>query len=639
MEYVLEFGMRPDIEKIKSHISIQETLEQFGELINNDSKIISKCVDCSNQIITNIFQLKGRLKRMNCVLCTSCSIKRSWAGETRVKNAKFWNETRRQNQSLLMKKIGADPAVKKKHIESCAKAYLDPERKQKISEKSKNLWKDPEFRARQIAIKKKLWEDPEYRKNQLSFMTSKEFRLGQSQKMLEIWNREGYTKNQTEKHKVIWTDENFRKNQTEKQKQVWNREGYKKIQSNLQKEKWKDPEHRAFYEKMWKDPDYQSRLSEILIEKWKDPNYQEKNSLASKKKWENQDYKQRVISSLKITWQDPELRAKVSARSKKKWEDEDFQKRMGEARAKQSGKPSSIEVITESILKSIPIKYQTQAPVGPFLFDFFLPDLNIYIECQGEYWHSLPRSLSRDASKFSYLEKSNPNSRLLYLYEHEFLNPNIILSKITNFISGEIDIKQIDFEFSSVKINAVDHDNARKFLNAFHYAAFGRSHKNLYGAFLGDQLIAVSKFCTPIRQEVATSMNMSYQKVLELDRFCIHPAYQKKNFASWLLSRFTKQLFSDSLKIQCLVSFADSTYGHFGTIYKAANWKEIGTIRPDYYYVSKDGFILHKKTLYNRAIKMNMKEKDYADEHEYKKLFGREKIKFMFKRPENSAIV
>jgi hypothetical protein len=140
----------------------------------------------------------------------------------------------------------------------------------------------------------------------------------------------------------------------------------------------------------------------------------------------------------------------------------------------------------------------------------------------------------------------------------------------------------------------------------------------MFGAFLNDELIAVCKFASVVRKEVATSMNLKTSEVLELDRFCIHPNYQKKNFASWFLSRCTK-LINDS-KITHLVSFADSTFGHIGTIYKAANWMKIGTVKPSYHYVDSTGWVLHKKTLWDHAKKMGKSEVEYAEENGYQKV-------------------
>jgi asparagine synthetase A len=81
-----------------------------------------------------------------------------------------------------------------------------------------------------------------------------------------------------------------------------------------------------------------------------------------------------------------------------------------------------------------------------------------------------------------------------------------------------------------------------------------------------------------------------------------------------------------------LVSFADSTFGHFGTIYKASNWKQLHVTKPDYHYISQEGFVIHKKTLYDHAQKMGKSESDYVNQFGYMKVFGKSKTKFVLTR-------
>lgn len=573
---------------IKEHIVWDLTLAQFGQPQNNSSNVIIRCYDCDVTIITSILCLKARLKRRGILLCSVCNRKR---------------------------------------------VYTDERRKQ-LSDRTKELWENPKFRENQIKVKKDLWQTPEYIENQRKFKT-KEFRTGQSEKQKLVVQREGYRDNQSKQQTLIWQNEEYRDNQSKQQKSVWQREGYKDHQKTLQKDRWQDPEYRKHYEDLWRTEEYKTKLSNIAKTKWQDPEFQIKACKAAKNKWNNSEYRDSVVSGLKRRWQDPEYRELKILQSKELWKDDKFREKMGKIRSAQMGRKSSIEKITELILNSVQIKHKSQVPIGPYLFDYFLPDHNVYIECQGEYWHSLPNRQCRDASKYTYLEKFDPSARILYLYEHEFSNPHAITSKINNFIVGhEPEIEQKQFNLSDIRIFTVNAGDAVDFLNSYHYAAFGRSSKIIYGAFLESQCIAICKFSSVIREEVATSMNINPRQVLELDRFCIHPGYQKKNFASWFLSRISRSIFQDPNfgKIVCLVSFADKTYGHFGTIYKAANWDQIGIVRPDYYYIGEDGFILHKKTLYNRACKMSMKEKEYADKHNYHKSFGKEKIKFMLKR-------
>lgn len=140
--------------------------------------------------------------------------------------------------------------------------------------------------------------------------------------------------------------------------------------------------------------------------------------------------------------------------------------------------------------------------------------------------------------------------------------------------------------------------------------------------------MCVCKFTPPIRKESATSMNLTQSQVLELDRFCIHPQYQQKNFASWMIARCTKLAFAEYESMEVITSYADSTFGHFGTIYKASNWVELHTVRADYHYVNQEGFVIHKKTLYDHASRNGHTETDYANTNGYVKVFGKEKTKF-----------
>jgi len=111
------------------------------------------------------------------------------------------------------------------------------------------------------------------------------------------------------------------------------------------------------------------------------------------------------------------------------------------------------------------------------------------------------------------------------------------------------------------------------------------------------------------------------------DRFCIKPTHQKRNLASWLISR---SYLAGKAFIHTIIAYSDLTFNHHGTIYKALNFELDSVVNPDYWYVGKDGLRLHKKTLYNRARKMKLTEREYADMHALKKIKGLAKLKYIF---------
>lgn len=103
----------------------------------------------------------------------------------------------------------------------------------------------------------------------------------------------------------------------------------------------------------------------------------------------------------------------------------------------QSFSPTSIEVAVGQILDSLNVSYEDQKPIGRFTCDFFLNDYNLVIECDGDYWHSLPEVARRDKRKNDWLNERG--FAVLRLTETNIRN-NIPLCKqqiITHLSQGQ----------------------------------------------------------------------------------------------------------------------------------------------------------------------------------------------------------
>ena len=190
--------------------------------------------------------------------------------------------------------------------------------------------------------------------------------------------------------------------------------------------------------------------------------------------------------------------------------------------------------------------------------------------------------------------------------------------------------QSIDFEFSDVSIEKINDHRVVEFLEQHHYIGYGRRATVSYVVLLFDNVIAVAKFTYPIRMEVTSSMKVEHGKCLELDRLCVHPSYHKKNFVSWILARVVKIMRLDFPEITTLVSFADPEAGHDGTVYKAANWTELGKTSRSFVYVDINGNKLHKKTVYNAAKSRKLKETGYAELMGLRRSYTVPKIKFVY---------
>lgn len=92
--------------------------------------------------------------------------------------------------------------------------------------------------------------------------------------------------------------------------------------------------------------------------------------------------------------------------------------------------PTDIEAKTYKALEELGISYQPQKRFGHYYADAFIPELNIVIEVNGDYWHCNPsiytdgaidriqaRSIERDKRKLSYLR--NENVKVLTIWESE----------------------------------------------------------------------------------------------------------------------------------------------------------------------------------------------------------------------------
>lgn len=390
-------------------------------------------------------------------------------------------------------------------------------------------------------------------------------------------------------------------------------------------------------------PEVKKKKSDFLKQQWQDPEYAEKIKNNSKELWKNATPELRkkmrdcftkpetlakIIHSNKTRWNKPEFRSKMLAL----WHNPDYRAKIERVHV------SCLQTLLYSILDDLGVKYfreysdkqdDQECKIGPYSFDCVIPRENkptLLIECNGDYWHSLPKNIKRDKAKATYIINNFPEQyELKSLWEHEFNQLNKIVSVVKYWLGLEDEI--VEYNLKDVVIKPVEHEQTKLFLSKYHYIhSPGRSGSNL-GAFFGDELIAVAVFGFLPRQNISFE-GYKREEVRDLSRFCIHPKYRKKNLGSWFLKRCLKQLPDD---IKLVISYADTTFNHTGALYKSSNFVLDKVVAPDYWYVSNDGWAMHKKTLYNQAVRMGLTERDYAELHGYVKIWGKEKLRFIYK--------
>lgn len=328
----------------------------------------------------------------------------------------------------------------------------------------------------------------------------------------------------------------------------------------------------------------------------------------------------------KSLWENPEYRAKQISIQREIWSSPINRERLATFRAKQSGKISKIQSMLYDFLKDLKIDYTPEYIIGPYNFDCLAG--KFLIECQGDYWHSLEKAVRLDRAKSTYINTYHAHKfQIKYLWEHEFYCKDRVMETLKYWF-GLTNLEIEDFKFSQVKLGAVTAVEYKPLLEKYHYLSNAGRGGKAYGAYLDKVLIAVCVFSPLIRQNIEVE-NLPKDSVLELSRLCIHPRYQKYNFASWFVSRCLRGL---DKSIKGVISYCDTTFNHNGAIYKALNFKQDKIIRPDYWYTNADGWVMHKKTLYERAVKMSMTENQFAEHYKYIRIYGTEKYRYIYLR-------
>lgn len=246
---------------------------------------------------------------------------------------------------------------------------------------------------------------------------------------------------------------------------------------------------------------------------------------------------------------------------------------------------------------------------GGYEFDFVIND-KLLIEVNGLYYHlKCNKKINRDRDKYKYwFDNLRHKYDYKVLWEHYAKSTGSlydILDEWINFPSIKIDKSIIEFK-------EITYSNANDFCMAYHYHNKTRKG-DYYGAFYDGKLISVAVFSPITRKQSADRLGFNSNEVKELSRFCISGSYNcNKNLASYLLSRFEKIFITKYSNIRCLIAFSDLTEGHVGTIYKATNWTFDGETKESYYY-EKEGMKWHKKTIWQHAKSLKMKESEFSD--------------------------
>ena len=446
-------------------------------------------------------------------------------------------------------------------------------------------------------------------------------------------------KNKLKENSEKFWDEN-RGRWRQKMGHMFDSEEYKRLMSEYGKKPWSDPIYREKMLQLCDNPEHRAMISERFKKMWADTKFRDRMM----KLYGTSEWRKTVSDAGKIPWSNPEFRAmKIRTASddgKRAWLVPGFREKMAIVRSQQP-RCSSLQLTLYSILDDLGVKHyreymdkpaDKECIIGPWTFDSVVirpGQKDLLIDVNDEYWHGSPKVIAKDAAKASYVANNLSHKyELKYLWGNDFIQKDKVVETIKYWL-GITKMQAIDFDFKTVAIKPSPSKDYKPLLAKYHYLPNAGRGGIVYGGYIGEVLVSACVFSPLIRQNIHDKLGCAYSEACELSRLCVHPMYQKHNFASWFVSRCIKSL---PKKYRVVVSYCDTTFNHNGAVYKACNFEYAGEIKPDYWYVDADGWTMHKRTLYGRAVKLRISEADFAKKYGYIKVYGGKKLRFIYRR-------
>ena len=137
----------------------------------------------------------------------------------------------------------------------------------------------------------------------------------------------------------------------------------------------------------------------------------------------------------------------------------------------------------------------------------------------------------------------------------------------------------------------------------FHYAGHSPAGNVLgYSVFNDDEFCGVVTFGSGANNNIGTAYGLKQGEVCELTRVALNG---KQTTTSQVVAMCLKHLKKDAPLIRLVVSYADADQKHFGTIYQATNWINVGTNLQNV----KDGsYIINGQRIHGRRISNYVKK-------------------------------
>ena len=203
---------------------------------------------------------------------------------------------------------------------------------------------------------------------------------------------------------------------------------------------------------------------------------------------------------------------------------------------------------------------------------------------------------------------------------------------------------------SKVSIREIPKSTAKKLIKKYHYTHSFSSCRYALGIFyevgsqhkffddVDEKLIGCLSYGYPVGRSVVGSIFkdetiLKTNNILELTRLFIHDGFGK-NIESYSISQSFKWIKEHAKDIKVLVSYADPTVKHNGSIYQATNWTYQGAglnLMPNYSVsLTKPYKWIHSRTVFSRFGSHNIEKLKDAIGHTFWRMRELEKHRYVY---------
>ncbi len=263
---------------------------------------------------------------------------------------------------------------------------------------------------------------------------------------------------------------------------------------------------------------------------------------------------------------------------------------------------SKWEDIIKDYLQELGIAYNqnTRKVIAPQELDFYLPDYNVAIELNGNYWHSEASVHNKKGKDKNYhydkwLACREKGIDLYSYFEDELIdNLDVIKSKLKYLVDQNTTVVGA----RKCTIKDITYKDECNFLDIHHIQGSSSARNKTIGAYYNDKLIAVFSW-------------LQREQYLEITRYCCDTNASYPG----LFSKMMKRMINTLNYTGDIVSFSNNGHSN-GGVYKASGFSQDKILGPAYWY-TKDYILRENRQKYMKDKIAKRFDIDMTDKTEW----------------------